>query len=222
MDASDVAAQARFWQQALGAPLVELDGGDARLDPAAGRPAGEAIWVNGVPEPRTGDTRVHLSLRLDEPDPRGLLRAGARLVAEPGDRPWWALADPEGNEFRAFPPLTVEPGPGPAFALVTDCRAAPELAGWWAAIVGGTVTRDEETASITGAHGFPWERWLFSPVPTPKTVKNRLHWDVQLTGPEPGALLAAGATMLRERDEQLGWWVLADPEGNEFCAFPPR
>ena len=32
-------------------------------------------------------------------------------------------------------------------------------------------------------------------------------------------LLDAGATVLRARDDEIGWTVLADPEGNEFCAF---
>jgi hypothetical protein len=25
--------------------------------------------------------------------------------------------------------------------------------------------------------------------------------------------------VLRAKDDQIGWYVLADPEGNEFCAF---
>jgi hypothetical protein len=29
----------------------------------------------------------------------------------------------------------------------------------------------------------------------------------------------AGATVLREPGGDIGWHVLADPEGNEFCAF---
>jgi hypothetical protein len=29
----------------------------------------------------------------------------------------------------------------------------------------------------------------------------------------------AGARILREPDSVIGWHVLADPEGNEFCAF---
>jgi len=35
------------------------------------------------------------------------------------------------------------------------------------------------------------------------------------------ALFAAGATLLRHRDHEIDWDVLADPEGNEFCAFSP-
>ena len=58
---------------------------------------------------------------------------------------------------------------------------------------------------------------MFVPVPEPKTVKNRIHWDVDTA--DVGQLVAAGATVLRERDDEIGWTVLADPEGNEFCAF---
>ncbi len=35
------------------------------------------------------------------------------------------------------------------------------------------------------------------------------------------ALLALGATLVRRRDEDVHWDVLADPEGNEFCVFDP-
>jgi len=33
--------------------------------------------------------------------------------------------------------------------------------------------------------------------------------------------VAHGATVL-DRDPELPWVVLADPEGNEFCVLPPR
>ncbi|MBG6106079.1 MULTISPECIES: VOC family protein [Micromonospora] len=37
------------------------------------------------------------------------------------------------------------------------------------------------------------------------------------------ALITAGATLPQEPlDQAHWWWVLADPEGNEFCAFAPR
>ncbi|WP_238448269.1 VOC family protein [Micromonospora sp. 4G55] len=83
-------------------------------------------------------------------------------------------------------------------------------------------TTAEGHASVVGAAGFPWDYWVFDPVPERKRVKNRVHWDVDLTGPDATALIAAGAMLLREPDETVGWWVLADPEGNEFCAFAPR
>jgi hypothetical protein len=35
-------------------------------------------------------------------------------------------------------------------------------------------------------------------------------------------LLSLGATLVRARDEEIGWDVMADPEGNEFCVFTPK
>jgi Glyoxalase-like domain len=67
-------------------------------------------------------------------------------------------------------------------------------------------------------------RLLFQDVPEGKSVKNRLHIDVHS---EPGRLdelvarlEALGATRLREVDKGPAghWWVMQDPEGNEFCA----
>jgi hypothetical protein len=63
----------------------------------------------------------------------------------------------------------------------------------------------------------PADSMDFADVPEPKTVKNRIHWDV--TVPDMAPLVAAGATVLRKPDDEVRWYVLADPEGNEFCAF---
>ena len=63
-------------------------------------------------------------------------------------------------------------------------------------------------------------RICFQRVPEPKTGKNRLHLDINVTG-EDGVhrLVDAGAEEIaRHRAEHHAWVVLADPEGNEFCA----
>lgn len=73
----------------------------------------------------------------------------------------------------------------------------------------------------------------FLKVPEPKTTKNRVHLDVQAGGgrSEPWAvrwprvlaavrlLTAAGATAIRAdvQDGVPDHFVMADPEGNEFC-----
>ena len=65
-------------------------------------------------------------------------------------------------------------------------------------------------------------RVLFMGVPEAKSVKNRVHLDVNV-GPDQRAAEVArltdlGATVLYEIDEPSGHHVtLADPEGNEFC-----
>ena len=67
-------------------------------------------------------------------------------------------------------------------------------------------------------------RLLFQNVPEAKSGKNRLHIDLH---GEPGGLdrLVArleglGAIRVREVDQGPAghWWVMQDPEGNEFCA----
>ncbi|MBT2384117.1 VOC family protein [Streptomyces sp. ISL-11] len=67
-------------------------------------------------------------------------------------------------------------------------------------------------------------RLLFQNVPEAKTAKNRLHIDVHS---EPGGLAelvarleTLGATRVHEVDRGPAghWWVMRDPEGNEFCA----
>jgi hypothetical protein len=137
------------------------------------------------------------------------------------------LADPEGNEFCAMPPATPEwnaavevPTP---FELVVDCTDPDAIAGWWAARFGVAVGSREGRPErwLEGVPSFPYRFWVFAPVPEPKTAKNRLHWDVDLTAGRYEQLVDVGATLLRAPDHEIRWAVLADPEGNEFCAFPP-
>ena len=67
----------------------------------------------------------------------------------------------------------------------------------------------------------PFIDWALR-VPEPKSGKVRLHVDVTLEpGQEIPDLLKLGATIVTEPGEQR-WWVLADPEGHEFCAFLPE
>lgn len=65
-------------------------------------------------------------------------------------------------------------------------------------------------------------RILFQPVPEPKTVKDRIHLDIRLSGEDINATRAAlearGATFLWEASQGPHlWYTMADPEGNEFC-----
>jgi hypothetical protein len=65
----------------------------------------------------------------------------------------------------------------------------------------------------------PIETMDFVAVAEPKTGKNRIHWDLRAPSVQP--LLDSGAGLLRGPDDDIRWHVLADPEGNEFCVFPP-
>ncbi|GGO14533.1 VOC family protein [Micromonospora parathelypteridis] len=221
LDAADPLALGGFWARMLDADVADAGDGDTRVDPRSARSPAESIWVNRVAEPRVGKTRVHLDLRLADAEPAALLADGARLAREPADEAnRWVLNDPEGNPFCAFPANEgTRPGP---FALVVDSIDPVAQATWWTSVLGGSVEYGSTDPSVVGASGFPWDSWVFTGVPEPKTVKNRLHWDVDLVDPEPTALIGAGATLLWEPSARSNWWVLADPEGNEFCAFAPR
>lgn len=68
----------------------------------------------------------------------------------------------------------------------------------------------------------PARRLLFQTAPEGKTVKNRVHWDLDLAGRDKDEvrreLEARGATFLWSASQgPHSWHTMADPEGNEFC-----
>ncbi|MCT9075432.1 VOC family protein [Streptomyces fulvoviolaceus] len=102
-----------------------------------------------------------------------------------------------------------------------DCADAYELAGFWSRVLDQPLHEDDnpgDPMALIEAAGL-----LFVTVPDAKTVKNRLHLDLQpqdrTRDEEVDRLLALGATLLDDRrnEDGTGWAVLADPEGNEFC-----
>jgi hypothetical protein len=215
MDAADPWVPARFWATALGMEASGAGGRDAVLRDR-GAPT---IWINEVPEPKVGKNRVHLDLSAGSP--RQLLDLGARLVVDRGT--FAVLADPEGNELCVFPEVRRGEDRPPAriIALCVDSATPEELAIWWASVLGGNVDPgpDGTPRWLGGAAGLGDVTMKFVRVPDVRAAKNRWHWDV--TTSDVDALVAAGATVLRARDDEIQWTVLADPQGNEFCAFAP-
>lgn len=178
----------------------------------------KTIWINRVPEPRTVKQRVHLDVHTSSIEE--LVRLGARVQSPITEQQQWAvMTDPEGGEFCGF---VREKVPEYRLMELSVDSAEPEAqARWWAALVGGDVGHepDKPWYWLENVPGLPFPYWVFAPVPEPKTVKNRIHWDV--TADDLQAVLAAGATLLRPKDDTIGWHVCADPEGNEFCVFLP-
>ncbi|MBT2676773.1 VOC family protein [Streptomyces sp. ISL-14] len=105
--------------------------------------------------------------------------------------------------------------------VTIDSTDAYTLARFWSQVLDLPVHEDDkpgdEDVLIEGAG------LLFVTVPEPKTVKNRVHVDLQpqdrTRDEEVERLLAIGATLVDDRrtPDGRGWAVLADPEGNEFC-----
>jgi hypothetical protein len=207
-------ALGRFWAGALGLRFEP--------DDAAGVLIGDSdeqrVWMNVVSEPKTAKHRVHIDVHTGAVD--DLVTLGARVLEPPGDgRSWTVLTDPEGGEFCAF---ERSPDSLPAYRLyelAVDSADPREIAAWWGEVFGAQLTKSEgqEWWTLEQIPGAPFEGMTFVQVPESKAVKNRVHWDVSVHSPDD--LLNAGATLLRERDDELSWHVFADPEGNEFCAF---
>jgi hypothetical protein len=213
VDATDPAVLGGFWAAALGLAAEPLDDGDVRL---TGPTPQHTIWINRVPEPRTVKQRMHLDVHTGSV--ADLEALGARIVA-PLDG-WTVMADPEGGEFCAF--LRAEVPDHRLYEVSIDAHDARAQAEWWAGLLGAKVGHADGRPwwSVEGIDQAPFESIVFDAVPEPKTVKNRIHWDVETTDVQ--GLLDRGATLLRGPDDDIDWHVLADPEGNEFCAMRPR
>jgi len=72
------------------------------------------------------------------------------------------------------------------------------------------------------AIGTPGYRILFHTVPEPKASKNRWHIDLNVGSDQMVAeldrLVALGAAQVAEINDPTGhFFILTDPEGNEFC-----
>ena len=105
--------------------------------------------------------------------------------------------------------------------VVIDAADPSRLAAWWAEVLGWERTDEDETGVEISPPGGGRPKLVFVLVPDPKSGKNRVHIDVNPTGcdqeEELARLRALGATDVDVGQGDQTWYVLADPEGNEFC-----
>lgn len=107
--------------------------------------------------------------------------------------------------------------------VTVDCADAHKLATFWAEVLGASLADDDCPGDPEALVETPGAALLFVTVPETKSVKNRLHLDVQpddrTRDEEVERLLALGATLVADhrKPNGRGWATLADPEGNEFC-----
>ncbi|WP_062208913.1 VOC family protein [Streptomyces sp. NBRC 109706] len=99
-----------------------------------------------------------------------------------------------------------------------------ELARFWSGVLGHPVDPIDEPGDDEVALAVPdgQPTLLFVRVPERKSLKNRVHLDLepgQSRDAEVERVLALGATLVddRRKPNGRGWAVLADPAGNEFC-----
>src|SRR5262245_1514943 len=113
--------------------------------------------------------------------------------------------------------------------VVVDAAGPAALARFWADLLGWRVSHDSAELVVVAAP--PDDGWdfglVFLPVPEPKVTKNRVHLDVASASPDHQMAqvthaLSLGATRVDIGQRNVGWVVLGDPAGNEFCVLDPR
>ncbi|MEU8097066.1 VOC family protein [Streptomyces rubiginosohelvolus] len=121
--------------------------------------------------------------------------------------------------------------------LAIDCADPAALARFWCSVLDYEVQGVEEGEEVVtiGPPSVPEGKnrpgpvppaLTFARVPEGKTLKNRLHIDVNPTDREQDEeverLLALGARRADVGQGGASWVVLTDPEGNEFCVLATR
>ena len=110
--------------------------------------------------------------------------------------------------------------------IVIDAADPSLLAGFWADVLGWERTDEDETGVEISPPAGGGPTLVFVPVPEAKAGKNRVHLDVNPVGcdqdTELARLHALGATDADVGQGDQTWYVLADPEGNEFCLLRTR
>jgi predicted enzyme related to lactoylglutathione lyase len=231
IDAKDPRRLAPFWAGVLGWEMADDPADGIALRSSDG--TGFDIRFQPTQATKTRPDYIHLHLTsssLEDQEQtvaRALGLGGRHLdVGQLPEEGHVVLADPEGNEF-----CVIEPGnsylAGCGFLGELACDGSREVGQFWSQALGWPLVwdQDEETAiqSPAGGTKIAWG----GPRETPKTGRNRMHFD--LAPPVDGdqqaevdRLVSLGATQIDIGQGQVGWVVMADPDGNEFCLLTPR
>ena len=228
IDANDPRRVAEFWAGVLGWELDD-SGGVIGLLPADD--TGFRLRFPRTLEPKVGANQFHFDIRSESPEQqretvaRALALGGRHHdVGQLPEEEHVVLADPEGNEF-----CVIEAGN----SFLSDCGFIGALSGdgsqatgyFWSAALGWPLVWDQEQeTAIRAPHGGPKITWGGPPLDS-RTGKNRLHFDLAPAHGDQSAevdrLVSLGATRIDIGQGDADWVVLADPDGNEFCLYPP-
>jgi hypothetical protein len=127
------------------------------------------------------------------------------------------------------------------YTVVVDSHDVASLGRWWAETLDYFIVYEAEDELVIVPKWMnpdplkdldtflkAGQGMVFVHVPEGKTVKNRLHIDLaphtsQDRDAEIAKLVERGATRVDVgQSPDVGWTVLADPEGNEFCVLGSR
>ncbi|HMK98531.1 MAG TPA: VOC family protein [Acidimicrobiales bacterium] len=109
--------------------------------------------------------------------------------------------------------------------VVVDALDVTAQAEFWSQALGWALAEPgplDQERYLTPPIGSGWPGISFVPVNEPKTVKNRLHFDLSRGSDQARTVervLGLGAREVDIGQGDVPWVVLADPEGNEFCVL---
>jgi predicted enzyme related to lactoylglutathione lyase len=227
-DAHDPIGLARFWAGVLGWEAADERGEGVTLLPSDD--TGFRLRFLSSREQKKTQNRMHFDLTSTSVEDQQetvarALRLGGRHIdiGQLPEEEHVVLADPEGNEF-----CVIEPGNSfladCGFIGALACDGSQEVGYFWSEALGWPLVwdQDQETA-IRSPRGGPKVTWGGG-APAPKIGKNRLHFDLAPADDgdqraEVDRLVSLGATRLDIGEGDVGWVVLADPDGNEFCVL---
>jgi len=111
--------------------------------------------------------------------------------------------------------------------LVIDCHDPNRLAEFWAAVLDYEVLDRGPNGEVEIGLRGTLPTLVFVAVPEPKSVKNRIHIDVNPTETDQSnelrRLIRLGARRVDVgQGNDVSWIVLADIEDNEFCLLRRR
>lgn len=112
------------------------------------------------------------------------------------------------------------------WSVVFDANDRVALARFWAAALGWEYGEDQGYSSVTGGDG-TLRRLEFVTTPNEKQSANWMHFDLSSTSIEDQRTTVERLVELGARHIDIGQgpdpghFVLADPEGNEFCVLDP-
>jgi predicted enzyme related to lactoylglutathione lyase len=230
-DATDPQRLARFWATLLGWELA--DDGQAGVVLLPNDDTGFLIRFLPGRDLEGGQNLLHFHLtstsRQDQQETvTRALGLGGRHI-DVGQRPaeeHVVIADPEGNAF-----CVIEPGNSfladCGFFAELACDGSQEVGYFWSKALGWPLVwdQDQET-SVRSVIGGPKISWGGPPLPA-KTGKFWQHFDLAPPAggdqqAEVNRLISLGATRVDIGQGDVSWVVLADPDGHEFCVYPPR
>jgi catechol 2,3-dioxygenase-like lactoylglutathione lyase family enzyme len=108
-------------------------------------------------------------------------------------------------------------------SVMIDCNDLETVVGFWKEILSLEEKMRFPGYVFLGRVSPKGPRLAFQQVPEPKTVKNRVHLDLEAGDPEAfvARAIELGASRLADHEMPgIHWTVMADPEGNEFCVAP--